>query len=159
MAAPESVAADAHGVALAAIVLLDLEPAPLDRARVLAMAVLHDLPESVTGDLPSGAAAHLPSGAKHAMESAALDALLGGLPFAPAWRALWLEYEARETPEARLVRDADRLDLLLQALAYEETTGNRRLAEFWDGIAAEPFATDAARELAARLAADRGAAA
>jgi len=34
-------------------------------------------------------------------------------------RSLWEEYEARETPEAKLVKDLDRLELVLQAGEYE----------------------------------------
>lgn len=34
-------------------------------------------------------------------------------------RSLWEEYEARETPEAKLVKDLDRLELVLQASEYE----------------------------------------
>jgi 5'-deoxynucleotidase YfbR-like HD superfamily hydrolase len=36
-----------------------------------------------------------------------------------------------QTFEARLVHDADKIDLYLQALIYEQQSGNLRLAEFW----------------------------
>ena len=155
IAAHESVAAHSHGVALAALALLEIVREPLDRARVLAMAILHDLPEAVTGDLSLGASALLPEGVKHAMEERALADLLGPAPGAAAWRALWTEYEARVTPEAHLVRDADRLDLLLQALTYEETTGNRRLDDFWRTLESEPLYFPASRSLAEALALHR----
>ncbi len=151
IAAPESVAAHSHGVALVALALLELTREPLDRARVLAMAILHELPEAVTGDLSLGASSLLPHGAKHAMEEQALAGLLDRFGGAASWRALWAEYEARETLEARLVRDADRLDLLLQALVYEETTGNRRLGEFWTTIDADPLYLPESRGLAEAL--------
>lgn len=151
VAAPESVAAHAHGTALVALALLELVDEPLDRARALAMAVLHDLPECVTGDWPVAAGRLLPPGAKAAAESAALASLLAGQPFAGVWRDLWREYDERRTPEARLVRDADRLDLLLQALVYERTTGHRDLGEFWEGTAGEPFAFPASAALAEAL--------
>lgn len=151
VAAPESVAAHAHGTALVALALLDLVDEPLDRARTLAMAALHDLPECVTGDWPAAAGRLLPPGAKAATEGAALASLLDGLPFAGAWRDLWREYDERRTPEARLVRDADRLDLLLQALVYERTTGHGGLGEFWEETAREPFAFPASAALAEGL--------
>ncbi len=150
--APESVADHAHGTALATLLLLDLDARPLDRARALAMAVLHDLPESVTGDWPAVATRLLPPGAKSRAEAAALDEVLGGAPVAGAWRDLWREYDQRATPEARLVRDADRLDMLVQALAYERATGTRELDGFWAGLAAEPPESPAARALAEALA-------
>jgi len=151
--APESVADHSHGVALAALLLLELvdEGSPLDRAAVLEMAVLHDLPESVTGDLSLGASRLLPPGVKAGAEGAAMDELLGDLPCGRGWRARWDEFELQASPEARLVRDADRLDLLLQALVYERTTGNRTLDEFWRFAPTEGFHYEASRRLVQRL--------
>jgi putative hydrolase of HD superfamily len=45
--------------------------------------------------------------------------------------ALRYEYEARTSLEARIVKAADKLDLLLQARAYEKG-GAQSLGEFWD---------------------------
>lgn len=152
---PESVAAHSHGVALMTLLLLELVTEKLDRAKALAMATLHDLPESVTGDLSLGASRHLPEGAKRQAENSALEELLSGLPFAVDWRELWREFEERLSQEALLVRDADRLDLLAQALVYEQTTGNCSLDEFWSFVESEPFAYPESRELAAALAGRR----
>lgn len=151
----ESVADHSHGVALAALLLLDAAGAGLDRARVVTMAVLHDLPESVTGDLSLGASRLLPPGAKPRLEAAAMDELGDGLPLFAGWRDLWDEFEAQETPEAQLVRDADRVDLLVQALAYERATGSRELEEFWTFAPPESFHLPVSRELAAELASRR----
>jgi len=152
---PESVADHSHGVALISLALLDSVPGPLDRARVLAMAIAHDLAESVTGDLSLGASRLLPPGAKAVAETAALDELLGGLGFADAWRALWQEFEDQATPEARLVRDADRLDLLAQALTYERSCGTRELDEFWRFAPESSFGFEVSRTLARGLHARR----
>jgi putative hydrolase of HD superfamily len=152
---PESVADHSHGVALAAMLLVDAAAPDADRAKVLAMAVLHDLAEGVTGDLSLGASRLLPPGAKALAEAAAMDELGAGLDFFGGWRELWDEFEAGESPEARLVRDADRLDLLTQALVYERTTGNRELEEFWSFAPPESFRLPLSRELAAALAARR----
>ncbi len=150
--APESVADHSHGVALIALALLDLVDEPdLDRAAGLAMAITHDLPEAVTGDLSLGASRLLPKGAKAAAESAAMSELLGGTTVAARWRAVWDAFEAQGTPEARLVRDADRLDLLVQALAYERSRGSLELEEFWSFAPDESFAFPASRALAAVL--------
>ena len=152
---PESVADHSHGVAFAALLLLDLVEEDLDCAKVLAMAVTHDLPEGVTGDLSLGGSKHLPPGAKAVGEQAAMDELLGGLDFGAAWRARWDEFEVCETPEAKLVRDADRVDLLTQALAYELATGNRNLDEFWEFAPVESFHYEASRAIIRRLQAKR----
>lgn len=153
---PESVADHSCGVAYAALLLLDLVDDRLDRAKTLAMAIAHDMPESVTGDLSLGGSKNLPPGAKATAEQAAMDELLGGLDFGGAWRARWDEFEALETAEARLVRDADRIDLLVQALAYERTTGNRELQEFWDFAPVESFHYEASRRIIAALSKRRG---
>ena len=152
----ESVADHSHGVAFAALLLCDLVPEPVSRDRVLAMAVLHDFPEAVTGDLSLGASRLLPPGAKAQAESAAVDELLDGLPFASAWRELVAEFEAQDTLEARIVRDADRVDLLVQALAYERAHGTVDLEEFWRFAPPESFALPQSRELIEALRARRG---
>lgn len=151
----ESVADHSHGVAVAALMLCDLVGSEVDRAAVLTMAVVHDLPESVTGDLSLGASRLLPPGAKAAAEAAAMDELAAGLGFFRRWRAAWEEFEAQATIEARLVRDADRLDLLAQALAYELAAGTRELEEFWSFAPPGSFHLDASRDIAAALAARR----
>ena len=153
--AAESVADHSHGVAVAALMLCSVVDAELDRAAVLTMAVVHDLAESVTGDLSLGASRLLPPGAKALAEAAAMDELAAGLDFGTEWRAAWDEFEAQRTPEARLVRDADRLDLLAQALAYELTTGTRALDEFWSFAPPESFNLPVSRAIAAALAARR----
>ncbi len=129
--APESVADHTTGVALAAMLLSDLVAEDLDREKILTMAILHDLAESETGDLSLGGSRLLPTGAKAAMEEKAMAELLADMGFADRWLAVWEEFEALGSLEARLVRDADRVDLLLQALTYERTTGTVNLDDFW----------------------------
>ena len=46
--------------------------------------------------------------------------------------ARWEEYSRLSTPEARLVYDADKLEVVHQALTYTRF-GQRGLAEFWQG--------------------------
>lgn len=147
---PETVAAHCHGTALLTLVLLELVEAPLDHARALAMAVLHDLPEAHTGDIPTPAARHLPAGAKSDAESHILADMLRETPVAPAWTDLWREYAAAETPEARLVRDADKLDMFLQAVIYRRS-GHRDVEEFWARADAYPWTYPASRTLLAAL--------
>jgi 5'-deoxynucleotidase YfbR-like HD superfamily hydrolase len=114
------------------------------------MALVHDLPEAVVGDITplDGVSAN----EKHRRESAALahmaDALgRGGAPTrAATLRELYAAYEARAEPAAVLVKDLDRLDMLLQAVEYERaaaaaaagagTTAGAPLdlSEFVDGV-------------------------
>lgn len=128
---PENVAAHSFGVIYAALTLLPLVDEPLDAARVLAMATLHDLPEGLTTDIPTPAWRYLPPGIKTDVERGAMQEMLQDAPFAPNWLALWEELHAAQTAEAQLVHDADKLDMYLQAWVYQQQTGNRFLAEFW----------------------------
>ena len=124
--APESVAAHSWGVAW---LVLALCPPMLDRGRALAIAVLHDLAEVRVGDLtPSDG---VPKGDKARMEAEAMSGLLSGLAGASEFEALWREYEDGSTPEGRLVKACDKLDMALQAARYEATQG-LELSEFLD---------------------------
>lgn len=128
----ESVADHSFGVAIIALLLTEMmADLQLDRVKVLTIALLHDLPESITTDIPSPVMDHFPEHVKHQVETTVLAALLDRLPGAEQWQAWWQEFEDDDTREARLVHDADRLDMLIQAYIYEQTTGNRWLDEFW----------------------------
>ena len=127
----ENVAAHSYGVAFAALLLLQLIDTPLDTGKVLAMALLHDLPEALTTDIPTPAWRYLPPGIKTDVERRALEEILGTAVPTAALLTSWEELHANETAEAHLVHDADRIDLYLQALVYEEQTANSHLQEFW----------------------------
>ncbi len=116
--APESVAAHAWGVAW---LVLALCPPGVDRGRALAIAVLHDLAEVRVGDLTPHDP--VPREEKRAREAAAMEDLLRPLPNAAELLALWDEYESGSTPEGRLVKACDRLDMALQARRYAEGEG------------------------------------
>lgn len=125
----ENVAAHSFGVLFTALVLMEEVKRPLNRERILLMATLHDLPEALTSDIPTPAWRLMPPGIKPSVERNALQTMLGNTH--SHWLAAWEELTANTTDEARLVHDADKLDLFLQALVYEQQTGNQHLGEFW----------------------------
>lgn len=131
----ENVAAHSYGVVFTALILAQLTAEPIDLGKVLAMAALHDLPEGLTTDIPTPAWSYLPPGCKSDVERSAMAEIMDGVPFAPQLLTLWEELHTVKTDyptaEARLIHDADRLDMFLQAVIYEEQTGNRQLVEFW----------------------------
>ncbi len=129
---PEDVAAHSYGVAYTALVLAELVDEPVDLGDVLAMALLHDLPESLTGDLPTPLWQFYSREQKKPAEALALEAIAGATPLKSRFMRWWEALEEDSTPAARIVHDADRLDLYLQATMYEQQTGNRQLAEFWE---------------------------
>lgn len=111
----ESVADHTYATAFIAMVYSDIMG--LDTVRVVRMALLHDLAESVTGDITPGS---LPGGQKESGERAAMGALLALLPEPArgAYREAWAEYLAGESREASLVRQADKLEMAMQAGRY-----------------------------------------
>lgn len=127
----ENVAAHSFGVVFIALTLAELTTEPLDRYKLLAMATLHDLPEALTTDIPTPAWRYLPPGIKTDVERQAMQTIIGEALFADSFMVIWEELHHKETPEARLVEDADKLDMFIQAVMYEEQTGNQQLAEFW----------------------------
>lgn len=132
----EDVAAHSFGVVFATMLLAELVAAPIDLGRALALAVLHDLPEALTTDIPAPAWRLLPAGLKNRVEQGAVETMLDGAPFQERWLAWHEELALDESAEARLVHDADKIDLFVQALVYEEQSGNAHLQEFWDGAPA-----------------------
>lgn len=101
----------------------------VDAQRALEITLIHDLAEVRLGDLPRTAARYLPAGAKRSAETAAFADLAA--PVLERAGALHREYEAGLTPEARLVKACDKLQLMLKVAVYEGW-GARGLAEFWD---------------------------
>lgn len=114
---PESVADHSWGVAL--LVLGAAEERPhLDRARLLELAITHDLAEAIVGDLIPGEYAH--KGEKIARERRALEDLVDTLPLPLRGRLLarFEELASDATEEARLVHQLDKLEMALQADRY-----------------------------------------
>lgn len=148
---PESVADHSYGVAFLSLILAQAVDESLDRAELLTIALLHDLPESHITDIPYSALRFIAPQAKRAGELDALDDILQAFPFGAQYRELWLDFEDRRTPESRLVRDADRLELMIQAYVYEMSTGNRRLQEFWNSASNFTFEYSISQQLFAAL--------
>lgn len=151
----ESVADHSFGVVFVALTLSELVSEPVNREKVLTIALVHDLPESAITDIPSPALRYFPPGAKRTAELNAMADILDGFGFGPRLRAWWQEFEDRTSIEGRLVRDADRLELLLQAFVYERSSANQHLDEFWAGQEDRPFEFDVTRRLFQALKARR----
>lgn len=122
---PESVASHSWSMALAALIRC---PAGLDRERVLAMAILHDLAEVRVGDITPHDG--VPREEKKHREREAAAALFAGHP---ELLALWTEAELGQSPEARYVKKLDNLDMGFQAERY--MTHGHDVSEFLDATA------------------------
>jgi putative hydrolase of HD superfamily len=79
----ENVAAHSFGVVYAILVLAPLVNTDINLERALAMAALHDLPESLTTDIPTPAWRFLPADIKTAVERRAMQEMLGAVVTKP----------------------------------------------------------------------------
>jgi putative hydrolases of HD superfamily len=86
---------------------------PLDVLRVLKMVIVHDLVEIDAGDTFAYDTARMAD--QHEREARAADRIFGLLPEdqCTEFRALWDEFEARATPEARFAAAVDRFQPML----------------------------------------------
>lgn len=103
----ESVAEHTFGVMCIAWTLAQLTP-ETDSNRLLAMCLVHDLPEARMGDLN-----YVQKRYVTANEGSAVEEMTKDLPFGENIRQLIDEFNACETTEARLAKDADQLAFLL----------------------------------------------
>ncbi|HLL52366.1 MAG TPA: HD domain-containing protein, partial [Myxococcaceae bacterium] len=127
----ESVAEHSYGVALLCLFLADAYFPDLDATKVVRIALLHDLGEAYVGDITPHDG--VTKEQKHARERQAAERILSKLPNGAAYLALWDEYEHGSSPEGRLVRQVDRLEMGLQACVYE-LQGAGDLSQFYASV-------------------------
>ncbi|MCS7118029.1 MAG: HD family hydrolase [Thaumarchaeota archaeon] len=127
---PESVAD--HSLALAVLSCVLAAARGLDPGRAAIIAVLHDLPEAFTGDLTPEEKEAIGKEKLCEMEDFALEGLLNHAP--SEVRSLLVDalkdYRYGISPEARLVRDLDKLEMVLQAIEYSDELGPEGVKEF-----------------------------
>jgi putative hydrolases of HD superfamily len=136
----ESVAEHSFRVAVIAYVLAKNEP-KADMERVVLMSLFHDFHEARTGD-------HNYVNKKYVSinEEGAIDDLAGKLPFGKEIVSLISEFNSQETIEAKLSRDADQIDFILE-LKRQKDLGNQSAAE-WLRYSVKRLVTDFAKKMA-----------
>ncbi len=126
---PESVASHCHAVALLARLVCDAWPGEFDAERAMSIALVHDCAEVATMDIPMPAGDEAFRAAKSRTERAVAASLFGGLPGRSA--ELFEEFEQAATPEARLVRGLDKVQMMIRATCYAGE-GRGHLEDFWN---------------------------
>ncbi|KAF9426082.1 HD domain-containing protein 2 [Podila epigama] len=118
----ESIADHMYRMGIMAM-LIDEKTAGVNKDRCLKMAIVHDLAESLVGDITPYDGVSVED--KHTQERNAMHhlchELLGWTEQAQEISGLWAEYEAAATPEALLVKDFDKFEMIMQALEYEQS--------------------------------------
>ena len=107
----ESVAEHSWRLAMLALLLRDALP-EVDMDKVLRMCLIHDVGEAVTGDIPS----FQKTDANEETERQAIAELLSPLPdgLRGELTALFAEMDALATPEARVYKALDKLEVVVQ---------------------------------------------
>jgi putative hydrolases of HD superfamily len=108
----------------------------LDMAKCMRMCLIHDMAESLVGDITPFDGVSKPE--KAARELAAMEYIGGGLlgnvnggAVGRDIQSIWREYEDSQTLESQFVHDIDKVELLLQMVAYEKRgAGKVDLGEF-----------------------------
>jgi len=116
----------------------------LDELRVLKMCILHDLPEARTGDMN-----YVNKKYVEVDETGAVRELTEGLFFGDDIRRAIAEFNAKETMESLIARDADQIALILQLKEYGDL-GNKYSDE-WIRYALQRLSTDEGKKLADRI--------
>ncbi len=139
----ESVADHSFRVAMIGFVLARME-SNVDPFKVICLCLFHDLPEARTGDLN-----YVNKRYVTVDETGAIEDLTGSLPFGDELKGLLREYREAETPEARLVHDADQLDLIVE-LKEQNDLGNSYAAK-WIHFARQRLVTPIGQEIAEQI--------
>ena len=127
LADSESVAEHSYMMSVMAMVLTDLKN--LNSEKVMKMSILHDWAESKIGDFMPDEIGY---DKKSELENYAMVEILESLPeqIKAQYESLWNEFLERDTPEARLVHELDKLEMALQAKIYETDVDPERVKPF-----------------------------
>ena len=114
----ESVAEHSFGVTLLAMFLAERHFPSADLLKVIRIALIHEAGEIYAGDITpvDGVSPE----EKHRRERESALEVFSSLERGGEYFTLWEEFETNRTPEAKLVRQADRLEMLLQARYYQK---------------------------------------
>jgi len=138
---PESVAEHSFRAAIIGYLLASMEGA--DPARTALLCLFHDTQESRIGDVPKVGRSYVVTAPNPQVTTDQVAGFPGEI--GQAVRALVDDYEGQESVEARLARDADKLECLIQAREYQ---ANGHDVQPWVETAAAALRSEAARPFA-----------
>ena len=127
---PESVADHSFSTAVMAMVFSDLKK--LDTEKMLKMALLHDLSESITGDFTPE---EISKNDKKEIENQTMMEILSKLPteISTDYVKIWNEFQDGTSKESILMHEIDRLEMAIQSLKYNaEGYPKDKLALFFE---------------------------
>jgi putative hydrolase of HD superfamily len=107
-----------------ALIIAAREKAKIDTAKMMKMALVHDIAESRTGDVDYLARQYVQRN-----EALGISDMLADTSLEEEFLELWHEYEKRDCLEAQIVKDADNLDVDLEI--QEQRSLGQQLPETW----------------------------
>lgn len=142
----ESIAAHTFGVAMAALMLVEISPEKkrIDVEKMLKLCLFHDVPEARTGDANAVNKLYV-----SIHEDAAVRDMTRELPGGDHVRQLLREYAECRGIEARLVHDADQIDMLVSLKEHLDTGSSD--AAIWIPHVRARLRTPEGDELASRI--------
>ena len=122
----ETVASHSWQMAMLALFLLNHTNEQYDFNKIIQLCLIHDLAESIIGDITPKEKSYKN---KKIIEQEAMQKISTDTNF-PLLYELFMEYEEKQTKEAKLANDLDQIDMYMQSLAYEKKYSNQDLEEF-----------------------------
>lgn len=128
---PESVAEHTYRLTMLCMVLAD--KFGVDGNKLVKMALIDDLAEALTSDLVQerGDRTIMDKGEKLNKERVAISKIFANLEDGNKYLDLWEEGQNGESRESQILKQLDKLEMVMQALDYEGETESEKLDEFW----------------------------
>jgi putative hydrolase of HD superfamily len=139
----ESIAEHSFTMAFICFVMSKLDR-KIDGAKLMAMALLHDLPEARTGDLN-----YVQKKYTQVDEAKAISHLIKPLAFGKDIKSLIEEFNLGETREAKLANDADQLSFVLELKKLADTGASS--PEHWLPLVIGRIQTKEGRQMAQNI--------
>lgn len=136
----ENVASHSYGVVFCAWILSEICRENLNKEKLFKMALIHDLAETRIGDFNAVNKIYNKADERRALEDAFSET-----PIKEEILSIWEEYRKQKSLEAKLVHDADVIDLIIQL--KEQKDLNNPYAEKWIEYAKKRLITDEAKNL------------
>ncbi len=142
---PDSVAEHVLAAAQIAFILGKMEKANAERAVLIAL--FHDNEETRTDDIHTLNRYYLGSSKEQAAEKAFYEQI-EKLPFKNELGKIYQEFQEKNTPEAIIARDADKLEAIVQMKCYiDKGIVDIKTAKMWINYDARNLKTDSAKKL------------
>ncbi len=120
---------------LMSLLIVLLAPDSLDKEKLLKMNAIHDLGEIAIGDTKweKGQEILSPQSVKRRAEMKIVKKMFKNYPNGKEYIELLQEFNKNKTPEAKFLKQIDKMEMAIQALKYEQEGYSSHLFdEFWE---------------------------